>query len=58
MADSKTDLGILGFFLYGPKPPKSIGELFWRLSIIIVILGLLYFIGMAMLQSFIDGFQA
>ena len=38
------------------KPPQTLGDLLVRLLIIAVIFGVLYLIGMAMLQSFIDGF--
>ena len=57
MDDSKSDLGVLGFFLVGPKPPKSLGEFFVRLLIVLIVVGILYLIGRAMLQSFIDGFM-
>ena len=56
MAGSQSNLGGVGFLLTGPKPPKSLGEFFVRLLIAIVILGVLYFIGMAMLNSFVEGF--
>ena len=57
MDDSKPGLGVLGFFLLGPKPPKSLGEFFVRLLIVLIVVGILYLIGMGMLQSFIEGFQ-
>ena len=43
-------------FPFPAKPPKTLGEFFGRLLIIVVLLGALYLLGMAMLQSFIDGF--
>ena len=57
MVDPEIATDLLGASLPFPaKPPKTLGEFFGRLLIIVVLLGVLYLLGMAMLQSFIDGF--
>ena len=57
MVDPEIATDLLGASLPFPaKPPKTLGEFFGRLLIVVVLLGALYLLGMAMLQSFIDGF--
>ena len=57
MVDPEIATDLLGASLPFPaKPPKTLGEFFGRLLIIVVLLGALYLLGIAMLQSFIDGF--
>jgi len=58
MVDPTTAIDLLGASTPSPlKPPKTVGEFFGRLLIVIVICVVLYFVGRAMLQSFIDGFM-
>jgi hypothetical protein len=57
MIDPTIALDLLGASTPSPvKPPQTLGDFLGRLLIVAVLVGVLYLIGMAMLQSFIDGF--
>ena len=57
MIDPSIALDLLGASTPSPaKPSLTLGDFFVWLLIVAVIVGVLYLIGMGMLQSFIDGF--
>jgi hypothetical protein len=59
MIDPTIALDLLGASTPSPvKPPQTLGDFLVRLLILAVIVGVLYLLGLAILQSFINGYSA